>query len=72
VAFHVNASMPDGRQYRCKACRTIYDKRRNLDPLGAGPLEPDMIARALSNWKPPAMSVILVQVSTRKREASGS
>jgi len=69
-AFHFCSRSPDRRQYWCIACRAEYDRgRRDLEPLGHGPLEPESIARLLANWKPPIVNVTLVQVTHRKREA---
>ena len=71
-AFHFCANSPDKRQYWCVECRAAYDRARNeLQPLGEGPLQPESITRMFLNWKPPVVSVRIVQVSVRKREAVG-
>jgi hypothetical protein len=70
--FHYCSKAPDGRQYWCITCRAGYDATRRLEPLGAGPLEPETVTRLLSSWKPPIVSVTLVQISTRIWEATGS
>jgi hypothetical protein len=62
--FHVNRDMPDGRQYRCKTCRALYDAERRLAHSSINAL--------LSHWKAPAVSVTLVEVVPRAREAVGS
>lgn len=62
-AFHVNTAMPDGRQYRCKACRTIYDQNRSTAVNTIS---------ALLGWKPPVVSVVITYELPPLREASGS
>lgn len=57
-AFHVNLAMPDGRQYRCKACRSLYDQCRRAPHA--------TISRLLVLWKPPVIMVNTI----REREYS--
>jgi hypothetical protein len=71
-AFHLCSASPDGRQYFCRECRAAYDKARaELLPLGQGPLEPEHITHLLTQWKPPVVSVRIVEVAMLKREAVG-
>ena len=62
-AFHINRNMPDGRQYRCKACRTLYDAERRIAHA--------TLSELLASWKPPVVGVTLVEVVPRAREAAG-
>jgi hypothetical protein len=55
-AFHLCSKAPDGRQYWCITCRAGYDNARRLEPLGTGPLEPEIVCKLLS-WKPPIVSI---------------
>jgi hypothetical protein len=61
--FHVNLAMPDGRQYRCKSCRSLYDQWRRAPH--------STISRLLVHWKPPLVMVnTYVQRERHYSEAS--
>jgi hypothetical protein len=53
--------MPDGRQYRCKACRSLYDQWRRAPHA--------TISRLLVLWKSPVVMVNTMREPYREAQA---